>query len=156
MSLRLYIIFEPSGNLALDDMARRINARVPGVADVKDNFINIEGKFPGILYPPSYLDEGAIFSYWTFYFWAYWKDVVDGTDFRQFVMNLCEAMGTEEWWYIEETSMDLYGDMDEEEFLKVLIDSNGIEDFELPHFFPHSEHHIFNDSSSKVKSLMAE
>ena len=31
-------------------------------------------------------------------------------------MTLCEAMGVKEWWYIEETSMDLYQGMPAEEF----------------------------------------
>ena len=68
-------------------------------------------------------------------------------------MVLCEALGTDEWWYIEETSMDLYYELSTKEYENILASSLGIENFETPRFFPDSKHHFFKDSSLRVKSL---
>ena len=75
-------------------------------------------------------------------------------NFRQYVMSVCDALGVREWWYIEENSIDLYVEMPAEELEAALASAIGIEDFEMSTYFPASSHHLFHDSSQKVKHLM--
>ena len=80
--------------------------------------------------------------------------MLDDLKFREYLMTICEALGVKEWWYIEETSMDLYQGMPAEELEAALASAIGIEDFDTPTYFA-SSHHLFHDSSQKVKHLMS-
>ncbi len=153
MSLRLYVIFKPKADLTIEDSIIRINERFPNTASVIDDFINLDGKWTGLLTQQDNYNDDPGFPYWSFYFWCYWDSVLENMDFRRYVMVLCEALGTDEWWYIEETSMDLYYELSTKEYENILASSLGIENFETPRFFPDSKHHFFKDSSLRVKSL---
>lgn len=150
MSKRLYVIFKPSEVFSLEEMVRRINARFPETAKVSDGDIDLNGKYAGYITRPNNCDGYPDFPYWCFYFWLYWDKVLNGMDFRQYVADLCNALGTNEWWYIEEESTDLYDDLNTEEYERVLAISVGIENFKTPHYFPNSVHHFFKDSTLRV------
>lgn len=153
MSKRLYVVFKPEDGLTTEDLVMRINERLPNTARIDDYDVKLSGKWAGFLTQVDNCYEVPCFPYLSFYFWCYWDTVLENMDFRRYVMALCEALGTDEWWYVEETSIDLYDELSAEEFENVLTSSIGIENFETPRFFPNSEHHFFKDSSIRVRLL---
>ncbi len=153
MSLRLYVVFKPDDGLTREDSMLRINERFPNTASISDDCINLDGKWPGFLTQSDNYNNVPCFPYWSFYFWCYWDAVLENMDFRRYVMTLCELLGADEWWYIEEASIDLYDELSTGEYENILENSIGIENFEIPSFFPNGEHHFFKDSSQRVKSL---
>lgn len=156
MSQRLYILFKfPDENFNPGKIAEKINAKFPGIATVNDGDIDLDGTWFGYITDASEHCLYSVSPLYCFYFWCYWNAVLDDLKFREYVMTLCEAMGVKEWWYIEETSMDLYQGMPAEEFEAVLASAIGIEDFDTPTYFPASSHHLFHDSSQKVRHLMS-
>lgn len=154
MSNRLYVMFKPgSPQLTDNDMATAINARFPNTAKVDDDSISFDGDWPGYLTIANNYYIDAEFPYWNFFFWSYWDDIFNGCRFRHYVMELCEALGASEWWYIEENSIDLYEELDITAYEKILAEAVDIEDFNTPRYFPASEHHLFKDSARRVKAL---
>lgn len=151
MSRRLYVIFKPEHDLSEEEAVERINDRFPNAASITDDFISIAGKWAAFLTLLDYYINPCA----SFCFWSYWDAVLENMDFRSYVMELCEALGTDEWWYIEETSTDLYDELSYTEYEKILANAIGIENFEMPTYFPNSKHHFFKDSSSRVKSLQS-
>lgn len=154
MSLRLYVVFRPEDGLTIENSVMRINEYFPNTASSSDDCINIDGKWTGFLTHLDIYNEDPRFPYWNFYFWCYWDSVLKNMDFRRYVMTLCEALGADEWWYIEETSIDLYDELSTKEYEDILASSICIDNFETPSFFPNSKHHFFKDSSQRVKSLL--
>ena len=133
MSLRLYILFKfPDENYNPEKMAEKINAKFPGIATVNNGDIHLDGTWFGYITEASEHCLYSVSPLYCFYFWCYWNAVLDNLKFREYLMTLCEAM----------------------EFEAALASAIGIEDFDTPTYFPASSHHLFHDSTQKVKHLM--
>ncbi len=150
MSQRLYVFFQPFGCDYNDihQQARMIDEAVPGAVERKSRgSIDIAGPWAG------YLECDYLFPYLCFCFFAYWSDVLNGTRFRKYVRSLCEALGVHEWWYIEETSLDIFYEMTPAKFDKALSESPTIEEFQMSTYFPNGEYHAFKDTIEAVEAV---
>lgn len=152
MSLTLSVFFEPSAKMKdAKDLVNAINAKISGMAEYDEEVgsCDINCYWPCyIIYPSFY----SYFAYAEMSFQAYWNDVLNGIELRQLIKTVCEALGANEWWYIEETSMDFIYDLNKNEFEELILKAPDIENFETPTYFPASKNHFFHDSSQQVAS----
>lgn len=156
MSKRLYILFKfPDEIYNFGKIVERINVKHAGMAAVRNGVIDLHGPWPGYIDEAYNLGLNSFSPLYCFFFWCYWNDVLVNLNFRQYVMSVCDTLGVSEWWYIEENSIDLYVEMPAEELEAALASAIGIEDFDTPTYFPASSHHLFHDSSQKVRHLMS-
>lgn len=157
MSQRLYVYVKPKeADLSDEDVIRLINAAMPNIAKTDDegDVIDLECKWVSYMHRLYNIADTPDFPYWNIFLWCYWDEVLNGMELRCFVKGICEALGADKWWYIEETSMDAFDDMTTEDFEVELEKAVGIEDFSQPRYFPNSAHHLFMDSSIKVNNAM--
>ncbi len=154
MSKRIYVIFKPSDDiLSLKDMEKKINSIFPNTAVIEDDSLSLNNEWLSYIDRCVNVYDYSDFPYWQIYFWCYWDVVLHNVAFRTYIMNLCTALGANHWWYIEETSMELFDNLNTVDFETALNEAKGIEDFEIPRYFPHSKNHIFSDSVERVLSI---